>query len=55
MLRDKIALIYTDTQYGFKENFGIISKYADQLREAAFRALQEEAILVVVLQVYHSI
>jgi len=46
--------MYTDTPYGFKENIEIISKYADKLRDATFRALEEEAILVVVLPVYHS-
>ena len=53
-LQDRITLIYTDTPYGFTENFEIISRYADKLRDAACRALQEEAILVVVLSVYHS-
>ena len=53
-LQDRITLIYTDTPYGFKENFEIISRYADKLRESAFQALEEEAILVVVHQVYHS-
>ena len=53
-LQDRINLIYTDTPYGFKDNFEIISKYADKLREAAFKALEEEAILVAVQQVYHS-
>ncbi len=54
-LQDRITLIYTDTPYGFRENFDIISKYADKVREATFRALEEEAILIVVLQVYHSV
>lgn len=54
-LQDRINLIYTDTPYGFEENFDIISSYADKLREAAFKALEEEAILVVVQQVYHSV
>jgi hypothetical protein len=53
-LQDRITLIYTDTPYGFKENFEIISRYADKLKEAAFRALEEEAILIVVLAVYHA-
>jgi len=53
-LQDRITLIYTDTPYGFKENFEIISKYADRLNEAAFRALEEEAILIVVHAVYHA-
>ena len=54
MLQDRIALIYTDTPYGFRENFEIIAKYCDKLRDAAYRALQEEAVLVAVLSVYHS-
>ena len=31
-----------------------VRRYTDALREAAFEALTEEAILVVVLQVYHA-
>ena len=54
ILQDRINLIYTDTPYAFKENFEIIARYADKLREAAFKALEEEAILVVVYPVYHS-
>ena len=53
-LQDRINPIYTDTPYSFTENFEVISKYADKLREAAFKALEEEAILVVVHPVYHS-
>ena len=53
-LQDRINLIYTDTPYGFKENFEMIAKYADKLRAAAFKALEEEAILVAVHQIYHS-
>ena len=54
ILQDRINLIYTDTPYGFKESFEIIAKYSDKLREAAFKGLEEEAILVVVYPVYHS-
>jgi hypothetical protein len=53
-LQDRINLIYTDTPYGFEDNIEIISRYTDKLREAAFKALEEEAILVAVHQVYHS-
>jgi hypothetical protein len=53
-LQDRINLIYTDSPYGFMENFEIISRYTDKLREAAFKALEEEAILVAVHKVYHS-
>jgi hypothetical protein len=53
-IQDRINLIYTDTPYTFEENFEIISAYADKLRTAAFAALEEEAILIVVSQVYHT-
>lgn len=52
---DRINLIYTDTPYSFQENADLLSKYTDEIRKAAFEALDEEAILVVVLQVYHSV
>jgi len=53
-MQDRVHLIYTDTPFTFAENFECISRYTDALREAAFEALTEEAILVVVLQVYHA-
>jgi hypothetical protein len=53
-IQDRINLIYTDTPYTFEENFEIVSDYADRLKAAAFTALEEEAILVVVSQVYHA-
>ena len=53
-IRDRVNLIYTDTPFAFDENLGRISRYADELRNAAFEALEEEAILVVVFKVYHT-
>jgi hypothetical protein len=38
----------------FAEHVGSLSRYADALRDAAFEALAEEAILVVVLKIYHA-
>lgn len=49
------TLIYTDTPYGFTKNFETISKYADKLKDATYKALEEEAVLVVVHPVYHSV
>jgi hypothetical protein len=54
-IQDRINLIYTDTPYSFQENTDLLSNYTDEIKKAAFEALEEEAILVVVLQVYHSI
>ena len=53
-IRDRVNLIYTDAPFSFEENFDRISKYTDELRKAASEALEEEAILVVVLKVYHT-
>jgi hypothetical protein len=54
-IQDRINLIYTDTPYSFEENSDLLSTYSDKIRKAAFEALDEEAVLVVVWQVYHSI
>jgi hypothetical protein len=52
---DRINLIYTDTPYSFRENADLLSNYTDAIRKAVFDALDEEAVLVVVLEVYHSL
>ena len=53
-IRDRINLLYSDTPFAFEENFVQISRYVDELRAAAHAALDEEAVLVVVLSVYHA-
>jgi len=53
-MRDRINLLYTDTPFVLEENFAPLSRYADELRDAAFKALEEEAVLVAVLRVYHT-
>jgi hypothetical protein len=54
MVHDRIHIVYTDTPFAFEENFARISRYADELRDAALAALDEEAVLVVVSKVYHA-
>ncbi len=53
-MRDRINLLYTDTPFAFEENFARISRYTDRLRDVAFEALAEEAILIAVFKVYHA-
>jgi 3'-phosphoadenosine 5'-phosphosulfate sulfotransferase (PAPS reductase)/FAD synthetase len=53
-IQDRINLIYTDTPYGFDENFEIISTYADKLKAAVNTALAEEAVLIAVAKIYHA-
>jgi hypothetical protein len=55
ILKDRINLVITDTPLIFTQDFDHISRYADHLRQAAFVALDEEAVLVVVYPIYHSV
>jgi hypothetical protein len=52
---DKIVLIYADTPFEFRKNRAALSKYTDELREVAFQATNEESILIVVHEIYHSV
>ena len=53
-MRDRINLVYTDTPFAFEANSARLANYLDALRDAAFEALDEEAILVAVCSVYHA-
>jgi len=53
-IQDRINLIYTDTPYAFEENFEILSAYAEKLKAAVDTALEEEAVLITVMQIYHA-
>lgn len=53
-VEDQVNLLYTDAALEFEADAALISEYADALRRAAYRALDEEAILVTVHRVRHS-
>jgi len=53
-IRDRINLVYSDAPFAFEENFDLLSRYADELRDAAVDALEEEAVLVGAFKVYHA-
>ena len=52
---DKINLVYADTPFDFEKEFKSLSRYTDELREAALEATEEESILIIVHEIYHSI
>ena len=54
VVRDRINLLYTDTPFSLEENTDQVSSYMGKLRQAVLDALQEEAVLVVALPVYHA-
>ncbi len=53
-VRDRINVLFTDTPFTLDDNVAAITRYGDQLRDAALEALDEEAILVVVAKVFHA-
>ena len=53
-MEDRINVIYTDAAIRFDANLAALSRFTDKLREAAFDALDQEAVLVVAYKVYHS-
>ena len=54
IIRDRVNLIYSDVPFSLGEHGEVLSRYADELRDAAANALDEEAILIAVFPVYHS-
>ena len=52
---DKINLIYADAPFDFEKNFKALSKYTDELKQAALEASEEESILIVVHKIYQSV
>lgn len=53
-IEDRVNLIYTDTPFSFTDHEQRLSRYVDELAGAVSLALEEEAILVVLLRVYHT-
>jgi hypothetical protein len=55
-IEDRINLIYTDLPLlALSTNFESVARYARELKEAAYKDLAEESILLVVDQVYHEV
>jgi hypothetical protein len=52
---DRLSLIYADLPVALSTNFERTARYADELRQVAFEALNEESVLVAVEQVYHAV
>jgi hypothetical protein len=52
---DRVTLIYSDIPFSLNRQKSIIARYADELRGAAFSALDEEAVLVAIIPLYHVV
>lgn len=51
---DRVNLLYVDGALDFEADANLIGRYSEAVQRAAYRALQEEAILIAVHQVRHS-
>jgi hypothetical protein len=52
---EPITLVYADTPFDFDEHFREIEIYTDELREATLAASDEESVLIVVHEIFHSL
>jgi len=52
---EPVSLVYSDTPFDFDEHFSEIAEYTDDLRQAALEASDEESILIVVHEIFHSL
>lgn len=50
-----INLIYADTPFQLDEHLQSLSSYADRLKAVALEATNEESVLIVVHEIYHSV
>jgi hypothetical protein len=53
VVQDRVNLIYTDAPFSMRGNRDSIARYAAELKAATFKALEEEAVLVVVSTIFH--
>ena len=54
VIQDRVNLLYTDLPFALESDLDLVSRYADELLAIAFDALEEETVLVVIDEVYHS-
>lgn len=52
---DTIDVVYADTHFELEDDRTEISKYTDELKSAVLAATNEEDILLVVHDIYHSV
>ena len=52
---DSIDLVYADAPIEFDDHIAELSRYADRLKAAVLEATEEESVLLVVHEIYHSV
>ena len=52
---DTIDVVYADTNLELEEDMTTLSQYTDELKAAVLIATNEESVLLVVHEIYHSV
>jgi len=52
---DTIDVVYADTPFELEEDKAKLSRYTDELKFAVMAATNEESVLLVVHEIYHSV
>ena len=52
---ESINLIYTDTPFDLDANFSALEQYVEKLKAVNLEVTNEESILIVVHEIYHSV
>jgi hypothetical protein len=52
---ESVNLIYADTPFDIDEHFGRLTQYAEHLKAVALEVTNEESVLIVVHEIYHSV
>jgi len=52
---DNVDVVYADTTLELEENITKLSRYTDELKAAVLAATNEESVLLVVHEIYHSV
>ena len=55
LVPDRINLIYSDLPLALSTNSDSVARYVRELKNATIEALSEEAVLIAVEQIYHSV
>lgn len=52
---DTIDVVYADTPFELEQDNATLARYTDELKAAVLSATNEESILLVVHEIYHSV
>lgn len=55
IIPDRINIVYCDLPLNFENDIEALTKYTTNLKQIAFEALKEEAILITLTKIFHAV